>query len=269
MPISNFLRANSRRLLLRLLAAAFLVSLRCSLSRRIHSWRRHRCHRRQSHRRSISLVSNGQVVASAISAADGSFQLTTGVCRPFLSCRLRQSHSVNCKHPTSTLASLIPSSATSCWSRHGCANRSSSLPPARRLRSRKPAPPPPSSARSISLCATISSALCVSCPALSSYNPANSARKHRSLSAAATPTTTRCSSTASMPATWAINSILARSPPRLSKAPKSIAVPIRISSAPVLKPASSASPPRTAPPASLPCSSKAKRRQLLHFARTA
>ena len=65
----------------------------------------------------------------------------------------------NCRHPTSTPASSTQSSATWCLSRHGCANRSWSQPPEHRLRSRRPAPPPPCLARSILPFATISSAL--------------------------------------------------------------------------------------------------------------
>ncbi len=74
--------ALSRALSSRLVSLArrrFPCALRRRLSCRFHPRRRHRCHRRQSHRRQPFLfVSNGKVVASAVSTADGSFQITTG-----------------------------------------------------------------------------------------------------------------------------------------------------------------------------------------------
>ena len=62
--------------------------------------------------------------------------------------------SASCRRPISTPASSTPSSATSCWSRHGCAIRSLSRRLACPRRSRKPAPQPPSLARSTWRCAT-------------------------------------------------------------------------------------------------------------------
>ena len=51
-------------------------------------------------------------------------------------------------------AGSIPSSATWCWNRSGCASPSWSRPPERPRRSRRPARPPACLARSIWLCAT-------------------------------------------------------------------------------------------------------------------
>jgi len=83
MPISIFLRANSVRFLLRLLAAAWLVfSAAACPAASVRGVITDATGARITGA-AISLVSNGQVIASALSAADGSFQLTTGVSGRF------------------------------------------------------------------------------------------------------------------------------------------------------------------------------------------
>ena len=113
---------------------------------------------------SVVLVSNGQVIASAVSTADGSFQILTGTSGRFFlvvsATSFRQLQTPDFYAGPSTALS-----ATSCSSRSGHASPSLSPQPERQPRNRRPAPPPACLARSTLLCATISLALCASCPA--------------------------------------------------------------------------------------------------------
>ena len=145
------------------------------------------------------------------------------------------------RRPASTPAGSTRSSATWCSSPSGCASPSWSPPPARPRRSRRPAPQPTCSGRSILPRATIWSASLRLMPGtvVGADRPAWRANlavhSRRRLRRQQNPPRRRRA-----PATWAADSILARSRPPPSKAPRSIAAPIRTSTAPMRPAASSA-----------------------------
>ena len=227
------------------------------LLRRLHPRRRHRCHRRQSHRRQRRSCQQRQ--SHRLGGLHGRRQLPDPhrLQRPLFSRRLRQklppvADARFLRRPVRFhRAQLVLEPA---WVRESIVVTATGTPTpqaANQRRHHRARPARPCAAR------RPRRALCASCPEPSLCRTASSVRKLRSSSAAATPTTTKSSSTASTPAIWATNSISARSPPRPSRAPRSIAGPIRASTAPAPDRASSASPRRTAPPASLPCSFRA------------
>ena len=175
---------------------------------------------------SISLISNGTVVASSVSSSDGSFQLTTGSAGRFFlvvtakSFRQLQTPDFYAGQLDSIERNLVLEPA---WVRESIVVTATGVPT-----------PQPQTSEATTVLSMVDLALRTDfvsalrmMPGVKSYKRANSARKLRFLSAAAIPRTTRSCLTESMPATWAASLISARFPPRRSRARRFIADPIR------------------------------------------
>ncbi len=146
----------------------------------------------------VALFSKGKVVANAVSTADGSFQLLTGgngryyliVSSPGF--RQLETPGFYASRLDSIERNLVLEPE---WVRESIVVTATASP----HRNRRPVPPPACSVRSISHCATTSWELCGLCPVLLPCRQVSAARRARSSSVAAIPTTTRSSSMASAP----------------------------------------------------------------------